>query len=350
MDAKSESIAVNVFYRLQYGVYSEILRELGEDRDTPEILRDRYIRSLGRPRTWQQLRDYALTALVEGAPGVEHLETRLQRAATRAAFLKVLRSANAIEIDDNGDGMSLNILENVYLTIGTSYRADQKRDLYAADEDDEDADPDIILGEKGLGRLSAMRLGDQLLIITGQSGSLNWNQLEINWNDFADAADADLDSVPVDPEVGREKGQNEKGTLIRISALKSEWSADKLMNLAIEHFSKLSDPLGGTSAPPLTLNYNEVEIAIPRFAEFLLEQAHGRFRARLHVTGAGAPKITGRMEYLLHGRSRELRLTTLELKTTTELDVPTIERIGEFDLDIYWFNRLSCCRFHGHLV
>lgn len=349
IDAKAESVTVDVFYRLEYPIYSEILREMGEDRDTPEILRERYIRSLPRRRTWQQLRDYALTGLVEGAPGVDRLETRLENARSRAEFLRVLRSANMIEVDDTGDGMSLDILERVYLTIGTSYRADQKRDRYAAteDEDDEEDEQDVILGEKGLGRLSAMRLGDMVLIITGQEGEANWNQLEIDWNDFADAADADLDSVEVEPKVGREKDEDEKGTLIRISALKSEWSAEKLASLAIEHFSKLSDPLGGTPAPPLTLRYNEVEVAIPRFAEFLLEQAHGRFRAKLHVTGPGAPRISGKMEYLLHGRSRDLRLSTLELKTTTELDVPTIERIGEFNLDMYWFNRRLLTKIEG---
>jgi signal transduction histidine kinase len=351
LDAKSSLVTVDVFYRLDYAVYAEILRELGEDRDTPEVLRERYIRSLRRPRTWQQLRDYALESIIEDAPGVDRLVRRLTAANTKAKFLDALRAANQIEVDDDGEGMSLEILRDVYLTIGTSYRADQKRDLYAAeedeDEDDDASEPDVILGEKGLGRLSAMRLGDQVLVVTGQAGAPNWNQLDIDWNDFADAADDDLDSVKVEPEVGNEKDEDEHGTLIRVSALKSEWSAEKLTTLAIEQFSKLSDPLGGTPAPPLTLRFNEVEVEIPRFADFLLEQAHGRFRAALHVTGAGAPRIDGTMEYLLHNRSRPLRLSTLELKTTTELDVPTIERIGPFNLDMYWFNRRLLTKIEG---
>jgi len=349
IDAKAMSVTVDVFYRLEYAIYSEILRELGEDRDTPEILRERYIRSLPRRRTWQQLRNYALTGLVEGAPGVDRLEERLENAGTRSEFLRALRDANMIEVDDTGDGMSLEILQQVYLTIGTSYRADQKRDLYAVedDEEDEEFEPDVILGEKGLGRLSAMRLGDKVLIITGQEGEANWNQLEIDWNDFADASDADLDSVPVEPEVGNEKEADEKGTLIRISALKSEWSSEKLTELTLEHFSKLSDPLDAAPPPPLTVRFNEVEVPIPRFADFLLEQAHGRFRANLRTAGPNAPGITGRMEYLLHERSRDLTLTSLELKTLTGLDIPTIERIGDFSLDMYWFNRRLLTKIEG---
>lgn len=348
LDARAESVTVDIFYRLRYSIYSEILREMGEDRDTPEALRERYIRSLPRRRTWRQLRDYSLTGLVPGAPKLDKLEKKLTDASSREEFLEALRSANTIEVDDDGEGMSLEILETVYLTIGTSYRAEQKRRIYDAEVDDNAVDEDgVILGEKGLGRLSAMRLGDQVLIVTGQEGASNWNQLEIDWNDFADAADENLESVDVEPEIGRSKDESDKGTLIRISALKSEWSPAKLQELAVEHFSKLSDPLGSTPAPPLTLRFNDVEVQVPRFAEFLLEQAHGRFRARLHVTGDGAPRISGRMEYLLHGRSRELRLPALELTTLTEIDIPTIERIGPFSLDLYWFNRRLLTKIEG---
>ncbi|MDY0957744.1 sensor histidine kinase [Sphingomonas sp. CFBP8993] len=350
LDAKATRVTVDVKYRLEFGVYSEILRELGEDRDTPEVLRERYIRSLPRRRTWQQLRDYALGALVADAPGVDRLERRLVRATSKNQFLVALREANQIEVDDDGEGMSLDILKDVYLTIGTSYRADQKRDRYSAAEDqddEEDEDSEIILGEKGLGRLSAMRLGDQVLIVTGQEEASNWNQLEIDWNDFADAADEDLESVHVEPVIGNEKEEEERGTLIRISALKAEWSSEKLASLALEQFSKLTDPLGGTRAPPLELNFNGEPVEIPRFADFLLEQAHGRFRAELRVTGPGAPRIDGTMEYLLHGRRRALQLSTIELRTTTDLDVATIERIGPFSLDMYWFNRRLLTKIEG---
>ena len=348
IDAAARSVTVEVIYRLDHSIYSEILRELGEDRDTPEILRERYIRSLPRRRSWRQLRDVALAGLIEGAPNIDKLRKRMEKAEGRDDFLQALRSANMIEIDDDGDGMSLEILENVYLTIGTSYRANQKREVYAAEDDGElSGDRNLILGEKGLGRLSAMRLGDQVLIVTGQEGAPNWNQLEIDWNDFADATDANLESVPVEPEVGNKKEIQEQGTLIRISALKSEWSVERLTDLAIEHFSKLSDPLGSVSTPPITLKFNETEVVIPKFAEFLLEQAHGRFSANLQAAGSNAPRISGRMQYLLHNRSRELKLTSLELKTLTGLDVPTIERIGDFSLDMYWYNRRLLTKIEG---
>jgi signal transduction histidine kinase len=53
------------------------------------------------------------------------------------------------------------------------------------------------------------------------------------------------------------------------------------------------------------------------------------------------------MEYLLHDRTRVLTLSPLELKTLTGLDVPSIERIGDFSLDMYWFNRRLLTKIEG---
>lgn len=345
LDAGAEAVRVDVLYRLHYAKYVEILRELGEDRDTPEILRERYLQSLPQRRTWRQLRDAALTALVSGAPDLDELEQALGDAANRKEFITALRSANRIEVDDDGHGMSLDTLENIYLTIGTSHRAEQKRQRYASGEGDADERP--ILGEKGLGRLSAMRLGDRMLVVTGEEGATHWNQLEIDWNDFADAADDDLDSIEVEAEEGNEKRVSESGTLIEISALRSEWSSEKLQSLAVDHFSKLADPFSAVRRPPLTLSFNGRVVPIPEFASFLLEQAHGRFQAHLTVSGEGAPRIDGEMEYRLHNRSRRLRLSTLELQTVTQIDAETIQRIGPFELDMYWFNRRILTKIEG---
>ena len=60
------------------------------------------------------------------------------------------------------------------------------------------------LGEKGIGRLSAMRLGEKLRVETARSSDEHLNLLDIDWTDFADY-DAMLDQVPVDPTIGGPK-------------------------------------------------------------------------------------------------------------------------------------------------
>lgn len=338
LDAGAKQIDIDVVYCLPFSVYSEILREMGEDREVPQPIRDKERNRAGR-RSWQQLRDLAIDSVIDGTPGSSDLKRKMRLATTRSSFLNELRDANLIKVEDNGSGMSMRRLEDVYMTIGTSFRATEKAHRPEG--------APVILGEKGLGRLSAMRLGDRMLVVTGRRNDDHWNQLEVDWNDFADAADDDLESVEVTPEEGNEKEQEETGTLIQISALRAEWSVEKLEKLSTEHFSKLSDPFSPTSCLPLSLSFNGTPVQIPEFAEFLLQQAHGHFTANLDTSVSNEPAIKGLMDYRLRGRQRHLRLTTLDLRTITEIDPGVIERIGPFHLELYWFNRRILTKLDG---
>lgn len=125
----------------------------------------------------------------------------------------------------------------------------------------------MILGEKGLGRLSAMRLGDGMEVITGTEGSGHWTVLEIDWNAFAKAADDDLHSIALRPATGAEKDRSVKGTLIRITALTAPWSHAKLEDLAKDTFARLIDPFASETLP-LKLAFNGVSVSVPPFANF----------------------------------------------------------------------------------
>lgn len=341
LDARSTEIEVDILQRLPFETYDEIIRELGEDRETPVRIRERYIRELGDERRgWHELKQYAIANLAEGTPKLDTFREKLERTRSRAGFLEGLRHANCIEIDDDGHGMSLDMLEHVYLTIGTRYRADER-------DEQSDADDQVILGEKGIGRLSAMRLGDILEVITGEDGEDHWNQLEVDWNDFADAQEDDLSSVEIEAGKGAEKNEDEHGTRLRIYGLKSDWSVEKLRDLAVKQFSKLTDPLNDDSRLPLSLTFNGEPVEIPRFAEFLLEQAHGHFTASLVIDDDGDVGVEGLMEYRLHDRQRTFSLSALEIATMTGADIETIRRVGPFDVEIYWFNRRILTKIEG---
>ncbi|MEP9369993.1 HAMP domain-containing sensor histidine kinase [Xanthobacter sp. VNH20] len=346
LDACSPEVRITVTYRLDFTVYDRILREVGEDRDEPDWSPNNVRRS---GSDWKTYRKLALDALVEGAPDLEETRAALANAKSRAAFLDALRDANVIEIDDDGEGMDEDVLRDVYLTIGTSYRADQKRAQREAGITRARADgsADVILGEKGLGRLSAMRLGDKLDVYSGVSGAKRWNELHIDWNDFADAADRDLSSVPVAPEPGGEKPSLQSGTLIRISALRAEWSTERLQALAVEQFSRLMDPFADTPRLALEISFNGEAIAIPAFADFLLDHAHGHLKIHFEAGGSDAPRLNGEMAYLLHKRRRALNLSALDLTSLTETDETTLCAIGSFDLEVYWFNRRVLTKIEG---
>ena len=87
----------------------------------------------------------------------------------------VLDEANSIEVEDSGSGMSLSDLRDIYLTIGTRSRLND-RERAAGDR--------TFLGEKGLGAVF-MRLGWKLRVTTATRIDTRWNVLEIDWRRFS---------------------------------------------------------------------------------------------------------------------------------------------------------------------
>ena len=81
-----------------------------------------------------------------------------------------------IVISDTGTGMSVDDLQNNFLVIGTASR---KREVDKALSSGESKSP--FLGEKGIGRLSAMRLGDALRVETAKATDSHLNCLDIDW-------------------------------------------------------------------------------------------------------------------------------------------------------------------------
>ena len=70
--------------------------------------------------------------------------------------------------------MSLADLTNVYLTIGTPSRLREREQWKAAARSGaKNIYP--VLGEKGVGRLSAMRLGQRLRVQTARATDSHWN-------------------------------------------------------------------------------------------------------------------------------------------------------------------------------
>ena len=106
--------------------------------------------------------------------------------------------------------MSLEDLEKIYLHVGTPSRLLEKRR-----ETDR-----CILGEKGIGRLSVMRLGSSLYVKTSRKREPNWNELYIDWRDFERDLEEMVEDIPVAPQRGGEKIDVAKsGTTITVSAL-----------------------------------------------------------------------------------------------------------------------------------
>ncbi len=143
-----------------------------------------------------------------------------------------------IEVWDDGHGMDVPTLQRSWLDIAT----DTKRRKPKSDGGRR------VLGEKGIGRLAAARLGHELLLVTRKADAREINLL-IDWSQF-DQEDAYLDEIEVaweisDPDIFSDDGQaaavfsesgsetwtHGRGTLLRIEKLTHAWDADDFIEL-----------------------------------------------------------------------------------------------------------------------
>lgn len=82
-------------------------------------------------------------------------------------------------LEDNGNGMTNNELEEGFFTIGTDMKKRRK-------DNKDPLDTRLPLGEKGIGRLAAQRLSKILIIETTSINSSTTSVIKINWSDFID--------------------------------------------------------------------------------------------------------------------------------------------------------------------
>ena len=283
-----------------------------------------------------------LSAIDTAAPGAQELKSAVLAAQSWEKIRPVLRDANYIEFKDQGEGMSLETLVDVYLVIGTPARLHQleeQRERYQVDGTKKGA---IVLGEKGVGRLSAMRLGEYLQVTTTCSGEERWNHLNIDWTRFAQDADSFIEDIEFEPFLGEKKEEpSTSGTTIRISGLSSEWTGEKVIEIARDEFSRLVDPFERRTQNRIRLFFNGDRIPIPSFDRILFELAHGKATARYTIE-SGVPWMRGTFEYNLRGDHREKTfvLSRTDLTSTTRESVDTLRTLGGFKLVFYWYNRL----------
>ncbi|MER9977746.1 ATP-binding protein [Mesorhizobium sp. M0085] len=264
--------------------------------------------------------------LLSESDDCEEARSVLRRAYNRLA---------TITVRDTGDGMNERVLRDAFLTIGTPYRLRERRRRGAQ------RDTRAPLGEKGVGRLSAMRLGSMLEVTTGTLADETWNRLRIDWNRFALEDDTLVGDVPVEPFKGTAKEGDEKGTTLVISGLEADWTKEKLERIAVQEFSRISDPfLPKSRTFPLNIKFNGEEIKMRRLSSELFKHAHGVCSGKLRLIN-GVPRFEAGFEYRLYGERSSFEKGPDELRDAITESVPpsALRTLGEIDFRFYWFNR-----------
>lgn len=129
----------------------------------------------------------------------------------------------SISIEDDGHGMTQDVLLEDWMSPAT--RAKVKT------QTSPDGRP--ILGRKGIGRFSAMRLGDQLTLETKARGQTISHVLEVDWKDFRGSDDY-LDEVFLEIREVTNVPESYHGTKLTIRGLKDNWDGRRIERLTRE--------------------------------------------------------------------------------------------------------------------
>jgi Signal transduction histidine kinase len=198
-----------------------------------------------------------------------------------------------LDILDDGSGMDRRTLEDAWCVVATPYRQQHpttKRGQRVR----------RVAGEKGLGRLSAARLGKKLEMLTKAAGEPCW-QVDVDWTSLSLKESLDTCSA----KLQRFKGESPfgpTGTRVRVQDLTSEWDSEQIADLQenlarlVSPFRKINDFAIHISAADSGVDALSAEITSPRFLN------SPPYAIRGEVTKGGV--VRGQYEHRPIGRGR----------------------------------------------
>ena len=163
-----------------------------------------------------------------------------------------LKENGKITIEDNGSGMNLDIIENVWLEPGTDFREKQRKERIKSPKFKR-----LPLGEKGIGRFAVHKLGRQIKIITKKSGFKEC-VIIINWRDFENEKyleDVNIQIIERTPEYFLKE---KTGTRIIISDLWKGWNRGLVRDI-YRSINSICSPIKSPNSFDIDLILNDEE-------------------------------------------------------------------------------------------
>lgn len=130
-----------------------------------------------------------------------------------------------ITVSDDGEGMTLDVLQSIWLVPGNEHRQKQRHSRQRTPKHGR-----LPLGEKGLGRFAVHKLGNRINLVTRAQNS-DECVIKINWDELI--AQPFLDEAPVKitvrpPEVFT---GSKTGTQIQVEELRTDWPRGEVRRL-----------------------------------------------------------------------------------------------------------------------
>jgi signal transduction histidine kinase len=158
-----------------------------------------------------------------------------------------------IIVEDRGVGMDVDTVSGVWLEPGTDHRIKEKEKGAPTPKFKR-----VPIGEKGVGRFAAHKLGNKIRLITRSAGSQEV-LVEIDWeNDFKDKRYLNEVEVKVIERIPEHFTGRKTGTRLEITQLRDTWSRGMVRDLA-RAVSAICSPFSGVGdfKPKLVLEDHE---------------------------------------------------------------------------------------------
>ena len=215
--------------------------------------------------------------------GIVELVKNSYDADARTCSVKLIDTRSpggTVIVTDDGDGMSGNDIRGGWLVLGRSRKAPLIRTRRGR----------LPAGSKGLGRLGALRMGREVLLVTRPFNEPGVEySLHLRWSDF-ERRDVVED---VELDIQRSDSESPPGTRIVISGLKRATTLREVRALARE-LVLLADPFGDPSGfrPELVVSeFKDLE-SLVRKAYF--DDCVFRLVAHLDESGSASAQVFGR--------------------------------------------------------
>jgi signal transduction histidine kinase len=176
-----------------------------------------------------------------------------------------------IVVEDNGDGISAESITKGWLLISASLK---RADGGSKTKTGKQRTP---VGDKGLGRLATMRLGDVLFLCTRTAKDPNPRTVAFAWSSFKSGKA--LNEIPVDVQSGGNLGNRTHGTNVEVLGLKDigYWDNDRNISGVLAKLSSLISPFRRMQDFYVALRYQEQTRDLQSLSAEALNYAAAKF-------------------------------------------------------------------------
>lgn len=195
-----------------------------------------------------------------------------------------LHWTGCISIEDTGDGIAAEKLRKSWLTISGSYKRSGE-----GSQKTKTAKGRTPLGDKGVGRLGSMKLGDILEVVTSTGEDRQLSSAVFRWADCERAET--VDQIPVFVETDRPNPDGFKGTRVSVYGLKNagQWAnGAAALKLSL---ATLVSPFEAKAQFPVTVDVDGDKTSLISVTETLLTRAVADFHFTWQAGSSGEPEL-----------------------------------------------------------